>query len=167
MSWLTYACQHLPGVTVIAVGGELDVTNEGRLDLFVRESRQRPGDHLVFDLTEVHFMDSAGLRVLLNTYAYSRQHGGSVRLAALQPMPARLVEVTRIGEHLPVHLSVQDALTAALTPSQPPRRPTAGNGAPVPGGGEPASGSGEPASSGGGPATGDSGPVTGNGPGAA
>ncbi|MCA2224102.1 STAS domain-containing protein [Nonomuraea aurantiaca] len=129
MSWLTYACQHLPGATVIAVGGELDATNESRLDAFIRECRQRPGDHLVFDLAEVHFMDSAGLRLLLSTYTFSRQHGGSVRLAALQPMPARLVEVTRIGEHLPVHATLQDALTAALSPPEPPhRRPLTGNG---------------------------------------
>jgi anti-sigma B factor antagonist len=130
MSWLTYACQHLPGVTVIAVGGELDATNESRLDEFVRECRQRPGDHLVFDLAEVQFMDSAGLRVLLNTYTYSRQHGGSVRLAALRSMSARLVEITRIGEHLPVHRTLQDALTAALTPPEPPHRPLTGNSGP-------------------------------------
>ena len=131
MSWLTYACQHLPGVTVIAVGGELDANNQSRLDEFVRECRQRPGDHLVFDFAEVQFMDSSGLRLLLNTYTYSRQHGGSVRLAALQSMPARLVEITRIGEHLPVHTTLQDALTAALTSPEPPhRRPLTGNGGP-------------------------------------
>ncbi|WP_162795403.1 STAS domain-containing protein [Nonomuraea lactucae] len=128
MSWLTYASQHLPGVTVIAVGGELDATNAGRLESYVADARQGPGDHLVFDLTEVRFMDSAGLRALLNSCLAVARHGGSARLAALQTMPARIVRITRVEAHLPVHETVDDALTAALSPPKPPRRPAQGSG---------------------------------------
>jgi anti-anti-sigma factor len=127
MSWLTFACQHLPGVTVISVGGELDATNEGSLSAFVRDARREPGDHVVFDLSEVHFMDSAGLRVLLNTYTYSQKHGGSVHLAALQPMPARLMEITRIVSHIPVHTTLEDALTIVLSPPRSPHLPASGD----------------------------------------
>ncbi|WP_157978451.1 STAS domain-containing protein [Nocardia aurea] len=127
MSWLTYASQRLPGVTVIAVGGELDATNAGRLESYVAEARQGPDDHLVFDLTEVRFMDSAGLRALLNSCLAVARHGGSARLAALQTMPARIVRITRVEAHLPVHETVEDALTAALSPSEPPR-PAQGSG---------------------------------------
>ncbi|MEV0590156.1 STAS domain-containing protein [Nonomuraea cavernae] len=119
MSWLTYACQHLPGVTVIAVGGDLDATNAGRLESFIDESRQRPDDHLVFDMTEVCFLDSSGLRVLLNAYTHCVRHGGSIRLAALRPMPARMVQITRIDAHLPVHATVEEALTIVLAPPAP------------------------------------------------
>ncbi|MCP2347746.1 STAS domain-containing protein [Nonomuraea roseoviolacea] len=119
MPRLTFACQHLPGATVITVGGEIDSANAARVESFIAESRRRPGDHLVFDLTEVRFMDSAGLRTLLNAYLDAEAHGGSVRLAALQPMPARLVAITRVDEHLPVHATVQEALTAALSSPEP------------------------------------------------
>ncbi|MEU8247702.1 STAS domain-containing protein [Nonomuraea sp. NPDC048916] len=119
MSLLTYACQHLPGVTVIAVGGELDATNASRLESFIDESRRRPDDHLVFDLTEMCFLDSSGLRVLLNAYTYGTRQGGSVRLAALRPMPARMVQITRIDAHLPVHPTVAEALTTVLAPPTP------------------------------------------------
>ncbi|MER6947043.1 STAS domain-containing protein [Nonomuraea sp. NPDC000554] len=124
MAGLTCTCQHLPGVTVIAAGGDLDHTTVGQFDVFVSESRQQPGDHLVFDLAEVRFMDSAGLRALLNVHAFAGRHGGTVRLAVLQPMPARLVRVTRVEEHLPVHGTVDQALTAALSTVETPRPPS-------------------------------------------
>jgi anti-anti-sigma factor len=128
MSWLTFACQHLPGVTVIAVGGDLDATNAAELETYVSDMRQSPGDHLVLDLTEVRFMDSAGLRALLNAHSAAARHGGSVRLAALQAMPARIVRITRVDAHLPVHATVDDALTAVLSPPEPPCRPVRGDG---------------------------------------
>jgi anti-anti-sigma regulatory factor len=72
-------------------------------------------------------MDSAGLRVLLNAYSYSHQHGGSVHLAALQSMPARLMEITRIVAHIPVHATLEDALTTVLSPAQSPHVPASGD----------------------------------------
>ncbi|MEV0145578.1 MULTISPECIES: STAS domain-containing protein [unclassified Nonomuraea] len=128
MSRLDLACEHLPGATVIAVGGEIDSTNAVRLESFVAASRRGPGEQLVFDLSGVSFMDSTGLRTLLNAHLYAEDHGGGVRLAALQSMPARLVAITRVGDHLPVHATVEDALTAVLTPPEPPYRPVGGNG---------------------------------------
>ncbi|MDR8408402.1 STAS domain-containing protein [Nonomuraea sp. 3-1Str] len=128
MSRLDLACEHLPGATVISVGGEIDSTNAARLESFIAASRRGPGEHLVFDLAEVRFMDSAGLRTLLNAYLYAEDHGGGVRLAALQSMPARLIAITRVGDHLPVHATVEDALTAVLTPPEPPYRPVSGDG---------------------------------------
>lgn len=122
MSRLTFAHRRLPGITVVTLAGDLDATNAGRLETFLADVR-RPGDHLVFDLAEIHFMDSAGLRALLNSYTSAARLGGSVRLAALQAMPARIVEITRVDTHLPVHRTVEDALTAVRTPPEPPRRP--------------------------------------------
>ncbi|MFG3441398.1 STAS domain-containing protein [Nonomuraea sp. NPDC047897] len=135
MSRLTFAHRHLPGVTVITLGGELDATNAGRLAELVADVCRRPGDHLVFDLAEVRFMDSAGLRALLRSHLAEARHGGGVRLAALQPMPARIVEITRVDAYLPVHETVEDALTAVRPspeppgrPGEPPRRPVGGTG---------------------------------------
>ncbi|MBB6345672.1 anti-anti-sigma factor [Nonomuraea muscovyensis] len=128
MSWLTLAYRHLPGVTVISLHGDLDATNAGRLETFVADVRRQPGDHLVLDMAGVRFMDSAGLRALLSSYSTTARHGGSVRLAAMQAMPARIVEITRVGSHLPVHETVDDALTAVLDPPEPPRRPVHGTG---------------------------------------
>ncbi|KAB8196052.1 anti-sigma factor antagonist [Nonomuraea phyllanthi] len=111
---LSFATQRLPGVSVISVAGEVDVVTAGELDRHIRRSRRLPGEHVVIDLSEAHFLGSAGLRVLLNTHAFARQHGGSLHLAAPDPKLARIMELTQAHTVLHVHATVEDAVLAAL-----------------------------------------------------
>ncbi|MFE3448807.1 STAS domain-containing protein [Nonomuraea sp. NPDC059194] len=112
MPSLMLTCRHRPGVALISVTGEIDTTTSGQLDAYIQQARRQPGDHLVFDLAEMPFMDSTGLRVLLNTYTFTSRHGGTVRLVALQPAPSRILQITGVDSHLPVHATVADALAA-------------------------------------------------------
>jgi anti-anti-sigma factor len=105
---------HLPGVTVITVGGELDIMTGPRLEAFVRQVR-RPGDQVVFDLTGMTFMDCGGLRGLLHVHHEARQDGATIRLAAVRPVPARILQITGIGTDIPVHATLELALSPALT----------------------------------------------------
>ncbi|MFC4118881.1 STAS domain-containing protein [Nonomuraea zeae] len=118
MPGLTFASQRLPGVTVISVAGEVDETNAGQLDGYLRQCRQLPGEHMVIDLSEVRFLGSAGLRVLLNTHAFARQHGGSLQLGAPHPVLARFLETTQAQSVLRVHATVEQAVVAALREAQ-------------------------------------------------
>ncbi|MFC4008913.1 STAS domain-containing protein [Nonomuraea purpurea] len=113
MSPLTLSHQRLPGVTVIAVCGEMDATNRGEFEAYVAKARSSPGERLVFDLSRVPFMDSSGLHVLLTCTTDRLRHGGAVHLASAQPLPTRLFEITGVSNHVPVHDSVEDAITAA------------------------------------------------------
>lgn len=60
MGDLTLTRHRLQGVTVITVGGELDLVTAGELAAFTRRARPR-GDHLVLDLSGVGFLDCGGL----------------------------------------------------------------------------------------------------------
>jgi anti-anti-sigma factor len=117
MEPLSLSAQHLQGVVVVTISGDVDATSAGRLDAFLRETRRDPRHHVVFDLTEMTFLDSAGLRVLLNTYTHARQHGADVHLAALQSRPARVIEITQVDRYLKIHATPEQALAAALDPS--------------------------------------------------
>uniref|UniRef100_UPI003F4907A8 STAS domain-containing protein n=1 Tax=Nonomuraea sp. CA-252377 TaxID=3240003 RepID=UPI003F4907A8 len=121
MSPPTFACQHMPGVTVISVAGDLEAANADQLDAFITRTRRRPGDHVVLDLSEVPFVGQAGLRVLLNVRALIRRHGGDLHLAALQESPARVLNATGAAPVLTVHHSVQQAILTALHASHGPR----------------------------------------------
>ncbi|WP_185075257.1 STAS domain-containing protein [Nonomuraea jabiensis] len=102
MTPLTFACQHVPGVTVISMAGDLDAANVDQLDAFVSRARRQPGDHVVLDLSEVPHVGRSGLRVLLNVRALLRRHGGD-HLASLQQAPARLLNDTGARLILTVH----------------------------------------------------------------
>ncbi|WP_188189389.1 STAS domain-containing protein [Nonomuraea sp. SYSU D8015] len=119
---LTFATQRLPGVSVISVAGEIDAAGARRLDRHIHETRRSPGEHMVIDLSEAGFLGSAGLRVLLNTHAFARQHGGALHLAAPHPKIARFMEITHANTVLHVHATVEAAVIAALQQSHTPER---------------------------------------------
>lgn len=109
--------RRLAGVVVIAVGGELDHAVAGRVREFIGRARRRPDDHLVFDLEEVVFMDTAGLLVLLDAERHAVRHGARTYLAAVPPLPAAIVLITRADSGFEVHAGVDEALHAALARS--------------------------------------------------
>ncbi|MEV4292170.1 STAS domain-containing protein [Nonomuraea bangladeshensis] len=111
---LTFAVQKLPGVCVISVAGEIDSATARAFDLYIQRHRRAPGEHVVVDLSEVTFLASAGLRVLLNTHAFARQHGGVLHLAAPHPKIAGFMELTQANTVLHVHETVEQAVIAAL-----------------------------------------------------
>ncbi|MFB4263719.1 STAS domain-containing protein [Nonomuraea sp. GTA35] len=115
---LTLGHQRLPGVTVIAVTGEMDATNRADLEAYLAEAGAALAGRLVFDLSGVPFMDSSGLHVLLKCATDCLKAGGVVHLAGVQPLPARLFEITGVVAHMPVHERVEDAISAALNSSE-------------------------------------------------
>ncbi|MEW9552624.1 STAS domain-containing protein [Nonomuraea sp. NPDC050783] len=104
--------EHHPGATVITLAGEIDLASAPGLHRFIAQVRRRPDDHLIFDMAAVTFMDSMGLRVLLEAFTVAERHGGAIHLAALNGPPARLVTITRLGERVHLHDNTGQALAA-------------------------------------------------------
>ncbi|MGR6919909.1 STAS domain-containing protein [[Actinomadura] parvosata] len=108
---ITLSHRHLPGTSVIAVGGEVDLASSGRLADYVYRVR-RPGDHVVFDLTRLLFLDCSGLRVLIASARQAAEDDAVVLLAGTHGVPARLMHIVRMHSLLPMVSTVEQALTA-------------------------------------------------------
>ena len=67
------------GATVIHVRGEIDMATAGRLRDAI-EPHMGPGDSIVLDLSEVDFMDSSCLHVLVQARGRLTENGGSLVL---------------------------------------------------------------------------------------
>ncbi|SNT55778.1 anti-sigma B factor antagonist [Streptosporangium subroseum] len=111
---LTLGHRHLPGTSLIAVGGEVDLATSGQLADYIDRIR-RPGDHMVFDLTELSFLDCSGLRVLMSSARQAAADDAGVRLAGVRGTPARLLQIVRVHALLPVYNTVEQALATVLT----------------------------------------------------
>ncbi|GAA3600382.1 hypothetical protein GCM10022419_100570 [Nonomuraea rosea] len=106
-------CRHLTGATLIAVSGDVDATTSAELETYIDQVRRRLDEHLIVDASGLSFMDSSGLAVLLAAAALARVHGVALHLAALQPSPARLMEITGAVRAVVVHADVERAIAAA------------------------------------------------------
>jgi anti-anti-sigma factor len=73
-------------------------------------------DLLVLDLSGVPYIASVGLRALMIASKQAKAQGGTLVLAALQPVVKEIFEISRFTLIFTIFPSVRDAL-AALSPS--------------------------------------------------
>ncbi|UBU17811.1 STAS domain-containing protein [Nonomuraea gerenzanensis] len=111
MPALSLSSRELPGGVLITVTGELDSTNADQLESYADRHRG-PGPGLILDLNELTFMDSRGLHVLLRLNAAVRRQGGLLRLAGVQDVPARVLQITGVWLALHIHPDAQHAAAA-------------------------------------------------------
>jgi anti-sigma B factor antagonist len=98
-------------VITIALDGRLDVFGAGEIDApFSAVAAANKG--VIVDLSRVSFLASIGVRVLLNAAKVVRRRGG--RLVLVHPVPdvERVLEVTGVGELMPVYHDSASAFAA-------------------------------------------------------
>jgi len=78
------------GVT-LSIEGELDMRTTGQLSERVAEQLDHGATDLTLDLRELAFMDSTGLRLLIDFHDRSREEGWRLKLISPRHEPAALV----------------------------------------------------------------------------
>jgi anti-anti-sigma factor len=90
------------GVTTLALRGELDVSaGGGLLDRLEVELTREP-DEIVFDLAELDFIDSTGLRTLLQARDICDRCAARLSIVEGRGHVARVFDLTGLDEVLPV-----------------------------------------------------------------
>ena len=98
------------GVPVVEVRGEVDVAGGPVLaEALERVSADAPA-LVVVDLTDVPFIDSSGLSVLVVGQRRVAEGGGEVRLAVTNPHVQKVLSITALDEAFTVVDSVDAAL---------------------------------------------------------
>ena len=95
--------------TVVAVTGELDVYTAPVLEESLGELVDEGKQHLVVDLTEVSFMDSTGLGLLIKALKWVREHDGSLRIVANTEKVLKVFRVTGLDGVLSLHETLAEA----------------------------------------------------------
>ena len=81
--------------------GELDMGAAPALAAEIAQVREAGCRHVIIDLSALSFLDSSGLRLLLDCYAESRQDGHTIALIPGPRAVQRVFELTGTSEHLP------------------------------------------------------------------
>ncbi|GAA1420741.1 STAS domain-containing protein [Catellatospora coxensis] len=113
-----------PGEALVAVSGEIDLTVRDELLDSLSATIGEPGVRkVVVDLSQVAFMDSTGLHVLLT--ARERAHGSGVgfRVVGATGLVRRVLAVTGVLELLTGEVPDLDEPVAPWTPADDPSPP--------------------------------------------
>jgi anti-sigma B factor antagonist len=84
---------------VVAPRGELDIATQGQLRA-VLEQEAKNGS-VTLDLTGLRFMDTSGLRLILETAAAARRDGFTFGVIPGPPAVQRLFEIAGVSELVP------------------------------------------------------------------
>jgi anti-sigma B factor antagonist len=97
------------GWSVLAVKGEVDLYTSPQLREKVAEMVEKGGDRLVIDLTDVGFMDSSGLGVLVTALKRAREREGRLTLVCPEGSVHKVLTITGLDRVFPIHGSVAEA----------------------------------------------------------
>jgi anti-anti-sigma factor len=79
---------------VLTPSGELDLVVADDLDFTMRELASSSARHIVIDLSELDFMDAAGLRALLRARDTAAASGRTLAVVHPRPAVARIFDMT-------------------------------------------------------------------------
>lgn len=86
-----------PNATVLRLAGELDLATAPDVLAAVEAAAGDDGSRLVLDMSGVSFIDSTGVRTLLEA---NRVAGNDLTLLAPSPAVTRVLELTELRGHL-------------------------------------------------------------------
>jgi anti-anti-sigma factor len=97
-------------ITVISAEGDINVDELEPLRRLVEQRLEANTRDFVMDLAEVEFLDSKALELMLWMQEQADENLGQVRLAAVTENVAKILHVTRLGNHFDRHEDVESAL---------------------------------------------------------
>ena len=107
---LSLSSEQRGGFTVVKVSGNLDLTARDQFDQYLTQAR-RGSRRLIIDLSDVTFMDTGCLAVIMGHYKRLSACGGLI-LAGAQYRPAKALWITGLACRLPLYDSVDEAIAS-------------------------------------------------------
>lgn len=106
---LTVRTRTVGDFTVVAVSGEVDVVSAPTLRQLLNEAISEGGSRLVVDLTDVPFLDSTGLGVLVGRLKTVRQQEGELRLVISSDRLLRNFSITGLDKVFRIFPTAEEA----------------------------------------------------------
>lgn len=98
---------------LVVVRGEVDIYTAPQLHEAFDEAIDAGAHDLLVDLSEVDFIDSTGLGVLIGATKRLQPRGGALAMVCPQEKICRVFQITGLDRVLAMHASRDEALSAA------------------------------------------------------
>lgn len=98
------------GYSIVWATGEIDVATAPGLRHELADAVSAHQCRVIVDLTQVPFMDSTGLNVLVLASSAARAHGGELRLVGACGNVRKLLRITGLEQVFPVHSTIEESI---------------------------------------------------------
>ena len=105
------------GIHILELTGEMDLYSSNTLKETVVQLWNDGVTRLVIDLSQLEYVDSSGIGVLLAVYSSSQKRGNRITFAGATGSVMKVIELTKLDGFLPMEPSTERSIEA-LAPSE-------------------------------------------------
>ena len=98
------------GIINIAINGRLDAATSPVAEESIKKIMESDENRLLFDFSNLEYLSSGGLRVILGAAKEIRRREGKVVLAALKPYVYEIFDVSGFTAMIPIKVTVEEGL---------------------------------------------------------
>jgi anti-sigma B factor antagonist len=114
---ITIEAQENHAVGVVSLQGELDLSNAQYVEDAMLEHVDDEAPGLVADLTDLHYVDSAGIRLFVEVSERLHRNRQAFALAVPPSAPiSRTLSIVKLDLLLPIHETVEGAVEGIVSP---------------------------------------------------
>lgn len=99
---LVITTQPTPELYVIAVEGEIDISNTSKLRDAIDLALEQPTDTVQLDFEKVAYIDSTGIGVLVGAVHHAEEHGKRFSVVNAQPGVMRVMQLLGVDSEIDV-----------------------------------------------------------------
>jgi anti-anti-sigma factor len=105
--------QRADGLVQVTLAGELDIATHGDAETVLKDVQDSGAPLVVLDLRKLNFMDSTGLRLLVQADARARESGQRLAIVRGPEAVHRVLEITGLDAKLDLIDDPGDVIVAA------------------------------------------------------
>ena len=105
------------GVAIIDLEGEIDTFAEDALNVAYTEASEHEKAVVVFNFTEVTYINSGGIALIIGLLAEARKAGRRLLTYGLSDHYSQIFRVTRLSDFIGIHPDQASAIAGALEPT--------------------------------------------------
>jgi anti-sigma B factor antagonist len=99
-----------PSAAVFKIEGRLDASATSELEQKVLQSLDRGARHLIMDFSDLEYINSAGLRILVMSYQRLKPLGGQVLICGVRDYIAEIFDISGYNRIFGMYADVEMAL---------------------------------------------------------
>ena len=101
------------GIAVVRLSGGLTLGTSLKIaDSQIQAAIAKGVTHMIIDLTEVEYVDSAGLGMLMYAYGMLNEKKGTLRLCGVADRVLSLLKMTKTDSFLPIDMTCDESVAA-------------------------------------------------------
>jgi len=99
----------MPGCYVVKFIGRLDGTTYAECDAKINALLIPATRDIMFDMTNLDYISSMGLRIILTTRKFIESNGGKVHMINMQPQIEKVFKIANMLEGMTIFASIKEA----------------------------------------------------------